>query len=358
MLIASTTHVDRPAHGANIIRKAERRACRDPHDRAPAGARRSRGQAVRADLRYGAADPRDVDPSAARRARGRACATYDAAAALPNEIGTRLAQRLDYMKIDPAAILDVGCATGAAAGELAARYPRARLVALDPAPAMARACAVRLRRGDSLLWRLLAPLRGAAHAPPALCVCADACALPLPGVAFDLLFSNLALPWLNDPPRAFAEFRRTLRVGGLLAFATLGPDTLKELAVAFARADGYTHVNRFPDMHDLGDMLVAAGFADPVMEMETLTVTYAEPRALFAELKALGATNATRGRPRGLSGRGRWERVLAELERRRRDGRLAVSFEVVYGHAWKGEPRRAADGSAIVRFAARPGRGA
>src|SRR5437867_3798571 len=103
-----------------------------------------------------------------------------------------------------------------------------------------------------------------------------------------MIWSNLALHWANDPPRVFAEFRRVLKVGGLLTFTTLGPDTLKELRAAFAYADGYTHTNRFIDMHDLGDMLVAAGFADPVMDMEHLTMTYAEPRPLLAELKAVG----------------------------------------------------------------------
>jgi malonyl-CoA O-methyltransferase len=140
-----------------------------------------------------------------------------------------------------------------------------------------------------------------------------------------------------------------LKVGGLLTFTTLGPDTLKELRAAFAHADGHTHTNRFIDMHDVGDMLVDAGFADPVMDMEHLTMTYAEPRGLLAELKATGAANATRGRPRGLMGKSRWQRMLAALERARRDGRVPATFEVVYGHAWKGEPRRTAEGHAIVK---------
>ena len=89
-------------------------------------------------------------------------------------------------------------------------------------------------------------------------------------------------------------------------FTTFGPDTLKELRAAFAGVDAHTHVNRFVDMHDIGDMLVHAGFADPVMDMEYVTLTYADVRALMRELKAIGATNATRGRPRGLMGRRRW----------------------------------------------------
>ena len=163
------------------------------------------------------------------------------------------------------------------------------------------------------------------------------------------------LQWVNDLPRAFAEFRRVLKVGGLLTFTTFGPDTLREVRRAFARVDGYTHTNRFADMHDVGDMLVEAGFADPVLDAEPMTLTYEDPAALLRELKSLGATNATRGRPHGLMGRARWQRMLAALDASRRDGRIPATFEVVYGHAWKGEPKRTAEGHGIVRFE-RPGR--
>jgi malonyl-CoA O-methyltransferase len=304
--------------------------------------------------KFPAPDPRDVDARAVRRAFGRAAATYDAAAVLQREVGARMMQRLDVVKIVPRAILDAGCGTGEAVGELSARYPGARVVGLDAALPMVDAARMRARRANSLLRRLLSPLRPKGHMSAPLFVCADVNALPLEGVAFDLVWSNLTLQWLNDLPRVFAEFRRTLKVGGLLTFTTLGPDTLKELRGAFARADSHTHVNRFVDMHDLGDMLVQAGFADPVMEMEQMTLTYADPRALLAELKALGATNATRGRPRGLMGKARWQRMLAALEKMRRDDRIPATFEVVYGHAWKGEPKRTAEGHPIVTLQRKP----
>ena len=303
-----------------------------------------------ADPRFPASDPRDVDPRAVKRAFGRAAATYDAAAVLQREVATRLAERLDYVKIAPNAILDAGCGTGHAIGELAARYAQARIVGVDLALPMAKAARERARRGRSLLDRLLAPVRAKGGAPAPVFVCADVNSLPFDGVAFDLVWSNLTLQWVNDLPRVFAEFRRTLRVGGLFLFSTFGPDTLKELRAAFARADGHTHTNRFVDMHDLGDMLVQAGFADPVMEMEPLTLTYADPGKLLAELKALGATNATRGRPRGLMGAARWRRMLAAFERMRKEGRIPATFEVVYGHAWKGEPRKTAEGHTIVKL--------
>jgi len=299
--------------------------------------------------RFDAPDPREVDARVVRRAFARAAASYDAAAVLQREVSARLAQRLDYVRLAPGRVLDAGCGTGEAVGELAARFPAARIVALDLALPMLEAARARAKSGRTLLRRLLQPvLPGTGPGMPAF-VCGDLAALPLAGVAFDLVWSNLALQWINDLPRAFAEVRRVLRVGGLFSFTTLGPDTLKELRAAFARVDGYTHTNRFVDMHDIGDALVQAGFADPVMDMEQLTLTYGAPDALLRELKALGATNATRGRPRGLTGLARWRRLLEALERLRSDGRIPATFEVVYGHAWKGEPRRTAEGHAIVQ---------
>lgn len=292
-------------------------------------------------------DPRVPDARGVRRAFGRAAASYDAAAVLQHEVGGRLAERLDVVKLVPSTILDAGCGTGEALGELSARYPQSRLVALDAAWPMVAAARTRSLRGRTLLTRLLAPFGRPAHASPGF-VCADATALPLRAASVELVWSNLMLQWVAEPPRAFAEFRRVLAVGGLLTFTTFGPDTLKELGRAFAGIDGYTHVSRFVDMHDLGDMLVHAGFADPVIDMEMITVTYPSPDALLAELKAIGATNQTRGRPRGLTGRRRRQALHEALAGLARDGRVPATFEVVYGHAWKAEPRRTAEGLPIV----------
>lgn len=303
--------------------------------------------------RSNAPDPRAVDAKAVRRAFGRAAPTYDAAAALQREVAKRLIARLDVVKLVPERILDAGCGTGEATAELAARYPSARFIGVDLAWPMAEAARTRFQRSRSLYRRLLAPIQRDAGTN-ARFLCADVTALPLAGVSVELAFSNLMLQWVNDLPRAFAELRRVLRVGGLLTFSTFGPDTLKELATAFGGADGHTHVGRFTDLHDIGDMLVEAGFADPVMDMEMITVTYATPRDLMRELKAIGATNATRGRPRGLMGRKHFERAEKRLLRMARDGRIPATFEVIYGHAWKGEPKTTPEGHPIVRFGSRP----
>ena len=302
-----------------------------------------------AEPRFEAPDPREVDPSAVRRSFARAAATYDTVAVLQREVSARMASRLDYVKIAPTLILDAGCGTGEAIGELSLRYPGSRVLALDIALPMVFAARERTRRSRSLLRRLL-PFRLAGGGMTPWFAGADINALPLRGVAFDLVWSNLVLQWVNDLPRALAEVRRVLNVGGLLTFTTFGPDTLREIRAAFARADGNTHTNRFVDMHDVGDMLVHAGFSDPVMDMEQVTLTYPDAGALMRELKHLGATNATRGRPHGLMGRARWQRMLAALDATRRDGRIPATFEVIYGHAWKGEPRRTAEGLPIIKL--------
>ena len=206
-------------------------------------------------------------------------------------------------------------------------------------------------RGRTELRRLLRPFASARTGTEPAFVCADIDALPFAGVSFDLVWSNLALQWVNDLPRAFAEFRRVLKVGGLLSCSRLSAPTRCAKCAPRSRASTAARIRTgFIDMHDVGDMLVHAGFADPVMDMEYVTLTFETPHALLAELKAIGATNRTRGRPHGLMGRARWSRAMRRLEALAKDGRIPATFEVVYGHAWKGEPRRTAEGHAIVRL--------
>ncbi len=176
----------------------------------------------------------------------------------------------------------------------------------------------------------------------------DAVRLPFAGGSFSLLWSNLMLHWVNDPEPVLKELHRTLEVGGLLMFSTFGPDTLKELRAAFG--DGYAHTQRFIDMHDWGDLLVHCGFADPVMDMEILTLTYPDFDALAAELKAAGDTVAMTARRHGLMTPRLWRQAAAAFAAKARDGRVPVTLEVVYGHAWKTAPKKTADGRSIVRF--------
>ena len=282
-------------------------------------------------------DAYTMDKRRVRRSFDAAAAGYDAAAVVQDEICRRMLARLEYIKLEPVTVLDAGSGTGNAIPGLAARYPRARILALDLAPAMARRA--RARRS---WWRGVLG-RGRLSA-----VCGDIERLPLAAAQTDLIWSNLVLQWVNEPARAFAEFHRVLKPAGLVMFSTFGPDTLKELRAAYGGADRRAHVHRFIDMHDVGDMLVKAGFADPVMDMEYLTLTYAAVRDLMRDLKAIGAHNAARGRPAGLTGKALLAAVERNYESARRDGRLPATFEVVYGHAWKPQPKTTSDGRPII----------
>jgi malonyl-CoA O-methyltransferase len=286
-----------------------------------------------------------IDKTAARRAFNAAASGYDAVAVLQQEIARRLLERLDYVRLQPRRALDLGCGTGLALDDLVRRYRGATVIGLDFAEGMLE----RARRRGHWLRR------------PHL-VCADMESLPLADDSVDLVFSNATLQWANGLDTVFAELMRVLRPGGLLMFSTFGPDTLIELRQAWAAVDRHAHVGSFLDMHDVGDALVRARFADPVMDAERLTLTYRTLGDLMRDLKGLGARNALHHRPRGMTGPRRLALVEAAYDRHRRDGRLPATWEVVYGHAWVGTKAQpqidTGDGIGIPLHAiARPGGG-
>jgi len=282
-----------------------------------------------------------IDKGSARRSFERAAAGYDRAAVLQREIADRLLARLDYVRLDPRLVLDLGCGTGYALAGLYKRFGKARILALDFAFSM-----LQQARG-----------RGSWRNRPR-CLCGDVEALPLADASVDLIFSNATFQWCNDIEGTFRECLRVLRPGGLLTFTTFGTDTLWELRGAWSAADGHSHVSPFLDLHDIGDALVRVRFADPVLDVDRMTVTYSRVRDLMRDLKEIGAHNATSERSRGLTGRQRLAAVEQAYEAHRRDGRLPASYEVLYGIAWAPAQRRVDGGVAVpvsaVRRAARP----
>jgi malonyl-CoA O-methyltransferase len=266
---------------------------------------------------------------------------------LRREIAGRMHDRLSLVKVAPQRVLDAGCGPGADLGLLQKDFPAAQIIGLDAAAAMvnaAKAPASALKALNQMLSRLLPAKAGVDL------LCGDFGNLPFGPNSIDLVWSNLALHWHPQPDRVFAEWRRVLRVDGLLMFANFGPDTLREVRAAFAEIDQDPHALPFVDMHDFGDQLVEVGFSTPVMDMEVITVTYGTPQALLADVRALGG-NPLDTRRRGLVGRAAWRRVEAALERQRRaDGKLGLTFEVIYGHAFRPAPRVTAAGEAIIRF--------
>jgi len=272
---------------------------------------------------------------------------------LRREIANRMHERLELVKIAPQRVLDAGCGEGADLALLQKDYPAAQVIGIDAALAMASAAreqaAPALRSLNQMLSRLL-PARAGGGIRAAEVLTGDFGNLPFGPNSLDLVWSNLALHWHPQPDRVFAEWRRVLRVEGLLMFSNFGPDTLRELRAAYAEVDEHPHVLPFVDMHDFGDQLVEAGFSTPVMDMEVIKVTYDTAEALLADVRALGG-NPLATRARGLRGRAAQARLLAALEKGRdATGKLVLSFEVIYGHAFRPAPRATAAGEAIVRF--------
>lgn len=258
----------------------------------------------------------DLNQHAIRHNFDRAARSYDEGAVLQRKVADELLSRFQWLRSEPATLLDVGTGTGYAIPHLRRRFRKTQVLACDIALSMARAA--RRHRG---LWR------------PTPVWVADGHDLPLRSEAVDCIYSSLALQWM-DVPRAFAEFRRVLRPDGLFTFATFGPDTLQELRAAWAEVDDRPHIHTFVDMHDLGDALIGTGFADPVLDVERYTLTYDSARDALRDLKRIGAHNAAAGRFGGLTGKTRYRRFEEACEVFRRDGRLPITYEVVYGQAW------------------------
>jgi malonyl-CoA O-methyltransferase len=263
---------------------------------------------------------------------GHRAARFGAHDAVLREVERRLVERLNVIRITPARIVDVGCGAGPGRELLQARYPRASWIGIDVCEAMLA------RAGPSRGWAARLKVFGA---PLAARVCADAGALPLADDSADLVYSNLMLHWHPHPHTLFPAFLRVLRTEGLLLFSCFGPDTLKEVRAACEQALPQARPLPFVDMHDFGDMLVASGFANPVMDVELLRLTYPNPQALLRELRVLGG-NPRDDRPRALPSSRQCHALLAALDARRDgDGRIGVTVEVAYGHAWKPQPRSA-----------------
>lgn len=254
------------------------------------------------------------DKRAVRRAFDRAAA-FDGASAVHDEARSRLLERLDFFRLEPELIVDLGSATGRGAGALAARFPAAKVLALDVSLSMLRAA------------------RGTRAAGMGF-VGGDAESLPLGSGTVQLIFANLCLPFCR-PDRVFAEAARVLAAGGLLVFSTVGPDTLQEVRRAWAGVDDRIHVHAAFDLHDLGDLALSSGLEEPVVDVDRLRVSYRDVAALVGDLRACGAVNTAAGRRRGLTGAQRWR----AFERRLGGGadaagRLTVSVELVLGQAW------------------------
>lgn len=254
-------------------------------------------------------------PSAVQKIFQNAASTYHAADMLYREIADRLLEHLDWVRITPERILDLGAGTGYITQLLKKRYPYAQIIPID------------------FSTQMLQQFKNATF----LSICADAEKLPLKDVSIDLIISGLMLPWCENIVAVFRQMYRVLKPGGLLLFSTFGPDTLGELRASWAAVDDMPHVHLFFDLHDVGDALVQARFSDPVIQTEWLTFMYEDVKKLLGDLKKSGATNILLERRTTLTGKKRFQKFLAEYETYREKEKLPATFEIIYGHCWKFE---------------------
>ena len=253
------------------------------------------------------------------RSFGLAANQYELVNQLQRTVADRLIERLDYFKLKPSTILDLGSGPGTSAKKLSKYYKKTNVIEVDISLQMLSHSASNSPRFFSKRSRL----------------CSDAEALAVKSRSVGMVYSNLMLQWCNNLDLAFTEASRVLLPNGLLLFSTFGPDTLKELRKSWQQVDEDIHVNAFVDMHDIGDALIRTGMENPVMETETITLQYRDVKALMRELKMIGAHNINNGRRKTLTGKTRLQSMLSHYEQLRVNEYLPATYEVIYGHAWK-----------------------
>lgn len=246
----------------------------------------------------------------------------DTAPWLHGEAARRMAERLPIVRMRPDTVLAWAPCVGGGSEVLQKAYPEARVLAVEPEAAARQPAAARP------WWSF----RRAPATPLAPAELAEG--------AGQLLWSNMGLHGSAEPQAVLRAWHRALAVDGFLMFSTWGAGTLQRLRDVYRDAGWPVPQAPLVDMHDLGDMLIEAGFADPVMDQETITLTWADAAAALAELRSLGG-NVALGRFPGLR-TPRWRDRLAGAllqQARNAEGRIALDFEIVYGHAFRPAPR-------------------
>jgi len=292
----------------------------------------------------------DRDRRAVRRQFDRRTAWPDPADFLLREVSARMLDRLDLIRLQPEFIVDVGCGFGEDVRALWKRHPSARLLGIDLALGRLSVADRLDRAARERPWWQALTRRFRGEADPSgwpTWVCADTHALPVSSHQADLIWSNLVLHWSDDVPTLMGEWHRVIRPGGLIMFSVLGVDTLRELSPL-----GLT-LPALPDLHDLGDALVQAGFADPVMDAERLQLTWQDPQRMLEDLRALGG-DVRPNRSIGLATARSRASLLDRLQRLCGPRPTPITVEIIQGHAWCPPAKRLPQGWSPVSFRPRP----
>jgi malonyl-CoA O-methyltransferase len=251
------------------------------------------------------------------------------------EVARRMIERLDVIRIAPQQIINAGAGLGDDIGLLSQRFPGAAITAIERAPA-------RLAAGERG-WPhagLAARWRAWRGGPKVTWVAGDFGSVVLAPACAQLVWSNCALHWSARPDEVLKHWAPWLQTDGLLMFSAFGPDTFRELRQAGREAGLPAVTLPFVDMHDHGDMLIEAGLANPVMDVEILRLQWTDVAALFADLRSFGG-NAHRERSAHLLGRRRWQRFVDALDAMRNpQGQIELTVELIQGHAWRPPPRK------------------
>ena len=276
----------------------------------------------------------------------------EGSAFLRREIADRMREKLDLVRIEAKFVADLGCGLGEELPYLQQRFGDAKVVGIDGSINLLKLGMQQQKSagaGVAKFLQKILPIDWAGSSPYEI-ICSDFARLPLAANSVDVIWSNLALHWHPMPDLVLADWRRALKVGGLCMFSCFGPDTMMELRAAFAEVDQDPHILPFVDMHDFGDMSVHAGLATPVMDMEKITIRYAKVEQLLSDVRAFGG-NPLLNRKKGLFGKSAYAKLLSLLERNRADdGRIPLTFEIIYGHAFKPQATKLATGESIIRF--------
>ncbi|MFK7976507.1 MAG: malonyl-ACP O-methyltransferase BioC [Halioglobus sp.] len=256
--------------------------------------------------------PDDFEKKDVAESFSKAAVSYDAAAALQRDVGSALLSRLGAISIPVKTVLDLGCGTGHFGPALRERFPYAHHLGMDIAPGMV--AYARSKHSSEHHWAV-----------------ADAESLPLASNSVDVIFSSLALQWCSRLDLLFAELGRVLRPGGRCVFATLGPDTLKELRASWASVDERQHVNRFFHVQELAEVADSRDDIELALETQPFVMEYDCVNELLRELKAIGAHNVNRNRASGLTGRASLRGMQQSYEEWRSHGKLPATYEVVFG---------------------------